>query len=1389
LEDRLKKTLRAISLETRHILEGQNGEAGDLEQQLNRLGIWRNRSKPLEEMPHLSTEDREARRVVEAYLDFRQDADVARENAVAEFIRESAYTWANRLFALRIMEARGIIDEVILKKEVYSGRSLVQNRFAKKNPDACRREDDGLFAVLFNEFQERSRDLPDLFNPVAPVTKLRPSVAALKRIVALLSGLEKPKGQDPATDEVFEASDAFGWMYQYWNLEEKDKVFEKLRTAKGFKIQGSDIISATQLYTEPYMVKFLVQNSLGATWMSMHPESKLFEKWEYYFKDADRISIEKKPISEITFMDPASGSGHFHIEAFDLFYEMYEEEGVLIDPKEICTTILNRNLFGIDIDERAVQITKAVLWMKALERAPDLDGTKLKDFHDNIISTNIILPKGKDQLEAFLEKHPDDMPLKFALETVLKGLEDVDELGSLIQIEGPVERALDGLKSSLILFGKDAGWNVWKREVILHLKEHFSAESQTIDLTQSLFGSSASQGLALFDLLSQRYDVVATNPPYMGSKNMGASIKKYVETHYRQGKRDLYAAFILRCLELTRTGGRMGMVTQQSWMFLRSYADLRAEDISKKTAPKKTYFKGLLRETTFETLVHLGPGAFGEISGEVVNVALFTLANVAPLPEHRMIAFRLNRPRTPEDKKSLLIQWNKSDQFEVNQSDLTKINRSPIVYDLPKVLLYNAIVGKKLEERAYVRQGVATTNNDRFLRSIAEITDTDKRWMLYHKGGGYGRWVGFETQYINWENDGALIKTNIDSRPDQFVWQMRMPHSDIFFLPGLVYSLISRGSLSVRIIEKSVFDVASPFIKIPPSELLLFSAFLNSKIVSFLLRKLVQDLKFHAGYLFQLPLPNELDQLKPTADILAPICYQLKILEIETDLLEVRANPNAFEANGLSLKEKTKYLICNKILFSAFRHTIEGSIEEIVFNLYSSPKGSNTANTVIEELGSPVGWLPLISKYDSLPEPKSVKLSFARDVLAFTLALDHNVKNSSEILKIKQRLRTLYEIGPGVKTEDKETYDESLDDEEMIISTHISTPVETFLEELSNQLEIHPISVYCLLKEGIEQEGWRCIPEEQRITKDKFTVIILHLLGHRWPKQIEASELLPYWADKDGIIPLTEGSGEKILLERVRERIEEEFPGGKVRDIEREFEEIMETSLEKWLAGPFFKHHISQFKKRPIAWQIESRPPEVNSGLRGRGRGAKRAPVFSCLVYYHKLDGDLLHKIRTQYVWNLRDHFETELRTLEDMGSPTNVQLERLGNLRRWIEELKDFDARLEEVSQNGFDCIKLKDITNQEPLDKWTSRDGQATPPTTEEEFYIQEKRYDPDINEGVRVNIAPLQIAGLLAADVLAKKDPEKSIQDRCEWRADERRWCRQGKLPRLGWWMVEK
>ncbi len=480
----------------------------------------------------------------------------------------------------------------------------------------------------------------------------------------------------------------------------KARVFEMVRTVKNAKIAGADIVPATQLYTEDYMVKFLVQNSLGATWMGMYPESKLptggteplalatvdgkqpaapeeteasanGSGWEYYVRDADRAPVVKKPVREITFLDPACGSGHFAIEAFDLFCAMYEEEGELTEPAEICTAILTQNLF--DIDARAVQIAEAALWMKAAERVFDYDGAAT-----NLVAATSSHLKGP-AWEEFLAGFTKGPSVARVLRKFAQTMEHIDEIGSLARpaedlraiiqeehatweqqqreqrqqgnilfqemredaVRGhlPFLEISDGEFGDELFYRAKAGIDVFTEQA----RESSAFDDQMLD-------SETRAGFRLLELLSRRYDVVAANPPYMGSKNFGPALKQHVERHFKPGKRDLYAAFILRDCELAARGCRVAMVTQQSWMFLRSFADLRAVESDKLDQLDDDEFRGVLRATMIVTLAHLGPNAFGEISGEVVNTALFTLSVATPSLDHRLTAFRLVGPKSPEEK-------------------------------------------------------------------------------------------------------------------------------------------------------------------------------------------------------------------------------------------------------------------------------------------------------------------------------------------------------------------------------------------------------------------------------------------------------------------------------------------------------------------------------------------------------------------------------------------------------------------------------------------------------------------------------------------------------------------------------------------------------------------
>ena len=1383
MEAEQKKILKPLVLTLRHLLEGRYDEhgswhGGDLEARMNSLGVWWDRdSIPADKATYQSENDRHAREVIDAYLTLREEAGIDRRAAIEEFVRETAYTWANRLLVLRCMEARDLIDpQVVLTKAVYGGRSQAHNRLVQRYPERCSGPDGGLFAMLEEAFAQHAKHLPLLFDPKAPGVALRPSVAALKKCIGLLSGTESVNGNGPATDEVFAAPDALGWAYQYWNTEEKDRVFEKVRTKKA-KIQGADIIPATQLYTEPYMVKFLVQNSLGATWMGMYPDSDLSEGWEYYVKDADRAAVRKQNVENITFLDPACGSGHFLIEAFDLFYRMYEAEGKYTDPETICKKILARNLYGIDIDERAVQIARAALWMKAAERVFDFSGTP-----KNLIATNIRLPKGKDHLKAFLAKHPEDAPLQPALETILEGLAHADELGSLLQIEEPVERALRSLRTRLggqttLPTGDftapttDEEWEAWKDGVVERLADHFKEEGEAADLSSAFFSQNAGKGVRLFEMLSKRYDVVAANPPYMGSGNMGPYFKKYIESTYFPGKRDLYTSFILRCWLLSKWSGRVSMVTQKSWMFLRSFTDMRITE----NANYSDNFRGLLKSSTIEVIAHLGPNAFEEIKGEVVNVALFTFSKMNANDSHKIAAYRLIGLDSPEKKSTALRSvitsgGNLLDEYFPVQMKFLEVPQSPICYWFSKSI-FDLLKKNTLNNYARVLVGLQSSDDHRFLRNTWEVLSKpidlpleNRRWFSYLKGGSYGKWGGNNYWSIDWENNGDRLKS----------FNKGYLRSESFYLkPGLWYSRIVANSLGVKVSpDNSIIGMNGPGIfplENDNNDFAFFlAATLNSRISTYMARSISQSLVFQVDHILRLPI---FIQFNNSISNLAKICCEFKELLLSGNIIEASFSSDMILTFSDDIKSRDRVNSINRI--SSYLHATEGTIENILFSHLNE---DSSVKSILSETGTPAGWHPLISAYDTLPPLPEGLPEIPQEVLDYLAGHERQILSPDDLATLKANLRTLYEAGPGAKVEIEDDSTSGDGEEEAVAGAYIPIPAETFLEELSQKLQVHPISVYWLLKEGIEQEGWRCIPEEQRITEDRFTVMILRMLGHRWPKQIEACEPVPDWADADGIIPLTDGTGEATLLERVRERIEEEFSGGSPAAIEREFEEVMGKSLEDWLHTEFFKHHIKQFKKRPIAWQVQS------------GRFTKKKqPAFACMVYYHKLDEDTLYKIKNQYVGPLRQKYETEIRGIEGIpvGSRTETQEKRYRELGELVAELKVFGDALAAVAENGFSSKVLDKIAKIEPLDAWCSIDGRRPAPADQDAFLRQEQSYIPDINDGVRVNIAPLQKAGLLAADVIAKKDLEKAISDRAEWRADERRWCREGKLPRCGWW----
>jgi SAM-dependent methyltransferase len=1144
------------------------------------------------------------------------------------------------------------------------------------------------------------------------------------------------------------------------------------------------------------MVSFLVQNSLGALWMGIKPTSKLAEGWSYFVRDADRTAVPAKSVREITFLDPACGSGHFLIEAFDLFYAMYLEEGTTTEPAEICASIFAHNLYGVDIDERAVQFAAMSLVMKAKEKAPDFVPRRV-----NLVSTNIRLPTGKEDLEAFLAKHPEDAPLKSALLAIFEGLAHADELGSLLQIAEPVEKELRSLKAQYETAGSPAAqqalwseyakpvqgklplgvatYEAWHDRVLDRIRQHFNDEAHGSDLGAAFFGEAAAKGISLVELLGRRYDVVAANPPYMGSKNMGAVVKGYVERYFAAGKRDLYAAFIQRCRELTAEGGRVATVAQQSWLFLPSFASLRARKTDANDTSRHG-FSGILRCTTIETIAHLGRYAFSDIGNAVVAPLMCVFRNSAPPDGHRLWACRLTAPRPSTEQAGLLREAVCAPLSPLVsrpiQTRFLAIPGTPICYWLTERLfeLLTKRDAGDVSSVALVYPGLKTGADERFLRFFWECPTGVAGWVPYSKGGaGCERWYGQTSLCVDWRHARTPFREYHDSR---------QPYSELYLQDGYTYSSAAKSLGVRRLVSGSIFGSKGPGIF--PKVGAWVVPLLCGRLSTYFVRAMTVGLDILVENVRTIPLPQADDARRAFLSDITEPCVALKRQLIDDELTQRTyqgvwpAFPNA------SLHEFYRARTEHGESVAAILHALEGLLEREVFAMYELSDGD--VRTVLDETGTPAGWFPLVEPYTTLPNlPGGVALSPAQ--VSLLGEQPRRQLSDAQLAALKDRLGALYEAGFGGNgdVEEQDTASDEPEDEEAVVGSaaKIPIPAETFLEDLSRKLEVHPISVYWMLRELRDERAIVSVSGRRAFVEDYLTTLVLQEFGHEWPTRTTTDVAVGTVCAEHGVIPITDGTHAPTIVGRIRARFVEVFGADHAATIEREFVTLVGKPLPQWLGTEFFSRHVAQFKKRPIVWQIQSEPAS-NGRRRGRGLGPK-APAFSCLIYYHRLDLDLLPKIRKQYVGPLRVRLQTEALGLERANERTASQDERRVELEECLEELRLFDARIDEVSAGGFGSAAADAFLAKETPDKWTSLNGRADAASFSAAFRSQERRYAPDLNNGVRINVAPLQRAGLLAIDVLAAKDVEKAIADRAEWRADERRWCREGKLSRPGWW----
>jgi hypothetical protein len=765
-----------------------------------------------------------------------------------------AYTWFNRLMALRFMDANGYTSPKVVTPVVGKSPEILQNALSgqidenlKINRQRLNDLLDGKLVIadaqteaykmlLIASCNQWHTAMPFMFERISDYTELLLPDDLLSEnsiITDIRNGM---------SDEDCGQEELIGWLYQFYIADKKDDVFEGLK--KNIKITAANIPAATQLFTPRWIVRYMVENTLGKLWLTLKPNSKLRQFMPYYIEAPEGNAPAPLPegikgVIDITFLDPCQGSGHVLVYAFDLFTKIYEEEGY--NTNEIPALILEHNLFGIDIDERAAQLAAFALTMKArsyfsrfLRKPVQPNVIALENVSEEVINQAIQLPI------TIGEKNITDYK-----DLTLYNLTQADNFGSLIQINPEELKAIQVYEGS-----------VWQEQE-QKLKE---------------------QG----EYLSKQYHCVVTNPPYMGGKGMNDSLKEFVEINYKSSKADLMTCFMQRCISLIYENCSYGMINLPSWLFLSSFEELRKE---------------IIGNFQIDTLLHMGRGVFGIDFGSTAFVIskkksnqngiyfrlhkrnfqhiyfqhieqLFLRANL-----NREFQYDFNEYRDDEGVSEIPDKSNIKGQriyYSTNQLNFKKIPGSPIGYWLGDNFISIFEKSQNIESLFEVGSGLSTSDNSRFLRYHWEVgrdticlekpTEFSKKWYLFQKGGDFRKWYGNLLHVVNWKNDGEEIKywvTHNPKDPKTNHWSRRIFNTQLYFRKGITWSVISAGNISFRYTqsEAMISNAAGGIFGFEDdNELYMLLCSLNSKLSRIIFSFLNPTINYSAGVIQKSPL-------------------------------------------------------------------------------------------------------------------------------------------------------------------------------------------------------------------------------------------------------------------------------------------------------------------------------------------------------------------------------------------------------------------------------------------------------------------------------------------------------------------------------------------------------
>lgn len=804
------------------------------------------------------------------------------KTAFKSVVEEVAYTWFNRLIAIRFMEVNDYLPTRI--------RVLSSERNNKAEPDLVTHPMDAnlnytpyekdrimqlkqsnkldeLFRLLFiKQCNALNAILPELFEKTNDFTELMLNVSFTDKdgvVYHLVNDIPEGDFNVSKAGQV----EIIGWMYQYYNTEPKNETFALLKN--NVKITKERIPAATQLFTPDWIVRYMVENSLGRLWLEGHPNDELKSKWKYYLDEAEQEADVQKQLNEIReeykkikledirFIDPCMGSGHILVYAFDVLMQIYESCGY--SQRDAAKSIIENNLYGLDIDNRAYQLAYFAVMMKARQYNRQILNGKTNCHVYAIQESNSI---NRSQLNYFgadmneMEKNAVMVQIICLLDTFI----DAKEYGSILNVDNYNWQLLYQFVENVEMSGQ------------------MTMDTLGIDNAKEQMKTLVEIG----EVMARKYDVVVTNPPYMGNNGMNDKLIDFVKLKYPESRLDMYLVFTELCARLGKKNSFFAVIIPHAFMFLNNSQKVREK---------------LIKGHYFLNMLHLGFGTFGADFGTTTFVM-----RKNTLPQYFAKYFKLGDVTSSDEKKDLFLEskrinWN---WYIQKISTFEDIECSPLVYWLSDTMIDIFTNEKKLSTIGATKQGLATSDNNRFLRywheveytkigfDIQDIHDNKKylsKWFPCNKGGAYRKWYGNNEYLINWENDGQEIKDYAAKLYKNYTRTIK--NIPLYFLEGLTWSSLTMSKLSVRYSPKgSIFETkGSMCFPIDPEDVNYILGFMNSSIVNALLMVVSPTIDYHEGPLGRLPI-----KVGKRDDVNMIVAQNIKISKAEWDSFETSWN-------------------------------------------------------------------------------------------------------------------------------------------------------------------------------------------------------------------------------------------------------------------------------------------------------------------------------------------------------------------------------------------------------------------------------------------------------------------------------------------------------------------